>query len=806
MPIKSVSGRKVTALSGGWQMALSAPGATPGTEPADWIPAPVPGTAAQALQAAGRYSLEAPTPLHDKDVWYRLRFAASGKRTLRFSGLATLAEVWLNGTSILVSDNMFLAHEVDIETAGDNDLVMRFRSLDRELEQKKGRARWRTKLVENNALRQVRTTLLGHTTGWLPPVHAVGPWRAIELVEQAPGFRVKSFDLRVVLEGDDGLVGMALDIEREGMRPPAILHVGTASGQLTWAGNNRLAGTVRIPRVEKWWPHTHGKPALHRLRLRLGDIELDLGQTGFRRLQIDRGADGKGFALTVNGERIFARGACWSASDLVSLADDRASLAPWLEQARDAHMNMIRIGGTMTYASEDFLALCDELGLLVWQDFMFANMDYPITDAAFRQSVDAEARQFLALSQGHPSLAVTCGGSEVAQQVAMMGLPPDLWTGPLYEEVLPQAVTALRPDVPYVAHSPWSAKGGGDLPFATDSGVSHYYGVGAYLRPLEDARRANVRFTSECLGFSNVPAAASLGVPWSDVAKWKQAVPRDRGTDWDFEDVRNHYVRLLHGDSADPDLRRARSAPAEAMEATLAEWRRAGSDCAGALVWMLKDFVPGAGWGVVDCHGIPKLGWHALRRAFRPVNVTLIDEGLNGLGIHLTNDTQGSVRARLALTCLNGGETVTLRREREVELPPRSALTLSSAELIGSFFDITYAYRFGPPPLDAAVVTLNDTSGARIAEAIHFPLGRGALRHDPGLAVELREWALHLKATRLAPCIQIEDRHHRAADEGFFLMPGEECMVALLPAGAAKAPPSGRVLAGYGEYAVGYNG
>ncbi|MGL1733473.1 hypothetical protein ACSTG5_00140, partial [Vibrio parahaemolyticus] len=82
---------------------------------------------------------------------------------------------------------------------------------------------------------------------------------------------------------------------------------------------------------------------------------------------------------------------------------------------------------------------------------------------------------------------------------------------------------------PYVAHSPWSAKGGGDLPFATDSGVSHYYGVGAYLRPLEDARRANVRFTSECLGFSNVPAAASLGVPWSDVAKWKQAVPRDRG-------------------------------------------------------------------------------------------------------------------------------------------------------------------------------------------------------------------------------------------------------------------------------------
>src|SRR5262249_53263886 len=150
-----------------------------------------------------------------------------------------------------------------------------------------------------------------------------------------------------------------------------------------------------------------------------------------------------------------------------------------------------------------------------------------------------------------------------------------------------------------------------------------------------------------------------------------EAVPRDRGTDWDFEDVRNHYVRLLHGEGPDPDLRRARAAPAEAMEATIAEWRRAGSNGAGALVWMLKDFVPGAGWGVIDAGGVPKLGWHALRRAFRPVQLSLTDEGLNGLGLHLGNDTQAHVRAKLVLTCLRDGETVTLKREREIELPPQ---------------------------------------------------------------------------------------------------------------------------------------
>src|SRR4029079_2708498 len=122
------------------------------------------------------------------------------------------------------------------------------------------------------------------------------------------------------------------------------------------------------------------------------------------------------------------------------------------------------VGGTMTYESDDFFALCDELGLLVWHDFMFANMDYPAGDEAFRATVQAEVAQFLRRTRQRPSLAVLCGGSEVAQQVAMMGLPPELWTGPLYEDLLPRAVAVLRPDVPYVAHSP----GGGTLPFSAD--------------------------------------------------------------------------------------------------------------------------------------------------------------------------------------------------------------------------------------------------------------------------------------------------------------------------------------------------
>jgi beta-mannosidase len=802
--LASVTGRRITVLEN-WQLALATPGQAnpPG---GDWIAAPVPGTAAQALRNAGRWNLEPPMPLHDKDVWYQTRFAGTGRQTLRFEGLATIAEVRLNGTPILASDNMFLSHEVDVELAGDNELVVVFRSLDRELGTRKaGRARWRTRLVENNALRLVRTTLLGHMTGWQPPAHVVGPWRGIQLIEQAPTHRVHRALLRSSLENDDGVLVVDVSLDWKGARPEPILEAGETNGRLAWVDDSTVSGTLRLPNVEKWWPHTHGEPTLYAVKLRLGDIEIDLGRTGFRSLELDRGADGCGFALKVNGVSVFARGACWSASDLATLRGDRAAVAPWLMAMRDAHMNMVRVGGTMTYESDGFFALCDELGLLVWHDFMLANMDYPTE--ALRGTLEAEAAQFLRRTEAHPSLAVLCGGSEVAQQVSMLGMPPALWTSELYEQHLPNAVAACRPDVPYVAHSP----GGGDLPFATDVGVSHYYGVGAYRRPLEDARRAGVRFTSECLAFANVPCHATAAPVWVDPERWKTAIPRDRGAEWDFEDVRDHYVALLYGvDPArlradDPKryLRLGRAASAEVMESTIAEWRRAGSSCHGALVWMLKDFVPGAGWGVIDALGRPKLAWHALRRAFRPIQVALTDEGLNGLGIHLINETAVPIRARLSLTCLLGGETVVMKREREVELPARSTQVLSSAAVIGSFFDITAAYRFGPPALDCSVVRLSDAAnGAVLSEAAHFPLGRAALTPAAGLAAELVRggagWMLHLTTRRLAPCIQIEDPHHWASDEGFFLLPGEERRVRFMPAGDTAARPSGAVAAGYG--------
>ena len=619
-----VEGQRVRPIREGWELAATEAGAVGQPSALNgrsltWYPAPVPGTVAQALRAAGAWHLDLPQALHDRDFWYRTRVEGGGGRALRLHGLATLAEVWLGHDLVLRTASMFEAHEVVMDLDGAVDLALCFRALHPVLAATRGRARWRPRLVSPGSLRSVRTTLLGHMPGWCPPVHAVGPWRPVELVEAMPALHVDRARLQATLAGDDGLLTVELTVsgcDRTGGLPDAaaagavVAVAGHEAGFLV-VEPGRWRAELRLPGVAPWWPHTHGAPSLHEVAARIDGRAYALGRVGFRRLERDNGRDGNGFGLKINGLPVFCRGACWTTADIVSLAGESTDLRPWLELARDAGMNMLRVGGTMVYESDAFYALCAELGILVWQDFMLANLDYPAADEGFVRHLEHEAVQFLERTQACPALAVLCGGSEVAQQAAMLGLPPEAWGGSITEALLPAIVARLRPDVVYVPNSP----SGGPLPFASDHGVAHYYGVGAYLRPLEDARRADVRFAAECLAFANVPDAVTLDrhlpVPPVHHPAWKVRVPRDAGAAWDFEDVRDHYLALLYAVDPlrlrheDPQryLELSRAVSAEVMEAVFTEWRRAGSSCAGGLVWFFQDLWVGAGWGRRRCAG-----------------------------------------------------------------------------------------------------------------------------------------------------------------------------------------------------------
>jgi beta-mannosidase len=814
---RGITGTRAVRLEEGWRLALTPPDAcaTPADAAglADWIPARAPGTVAQALEAAGRWRREAPTPLHDQDAWWRLALAEHGPRRLCFEGLATFAEVWLDAAPVLSCASMFQPQAVEVEIPSGATLWICFRALAPRLAAAKGpRARWRPFMIEHQGLRLVRTTLLGHMGGWSPPIHAVGPWRPISLIEDG-SVRLGEVRLRPSWEAD----GARLELEAviHGLPAGARLDCADASAALEPLGEDRYRAALHCPGARPWQPHTHGDQPLYPVRIAAGEVEIDLGRTGFRRLEVDRGADGRGFGLRVNGEPVFCRGACWTPPDLVGLASDRATAEPLLRRMVEAGLNMVRVTGVGVYESPAFFALCDELGILVWHDFMFANFDYPAGDPAFVEPVRAEAAAFLAGVQGSPSLAVLCGGSEVMQQAAMMGLAPGDLAWPLFEQVLAQAAAQHAPGVAYVPNTPW----GGPLPFVANAGITHYYGVGAYERPLGDARAADVRFAGECLAFANVPQpetlARQLAVPAVHDPRWKARVPRDRGASWDFEDVRDHYLQRLYGRDpyelrrSDPDLYLdlSRKVTGDAMAAVFAEWRRAASPCAGGLVWLLKDFEAGAGWGLIDAAGEPKPCWHALRRVLQPRQVLITDEGVNGLAVHVLNEAAEPLAAELRLAVFGAGPGPLIDVRRAVEVPARGAIELSAFELIGRFFDISYAYRFGLRAHEAVAVQLIGSDGAVISEACHLlaapAAGEGAVAAE--LAEDATGWRLTLTAERLQPYVHIADVGFRPSDDGFVLLPGEPRTLRLSGREqAAAGRPEGEVLALGGRVLGGY--
>jgi beta-mannosidase len=827
---KRIAGYDRHLLREGWQLCATPPGTCDGPEAIEraerkWFPAAAPSTVAQCLIREGAWSLEPGQPRIDAaDWWFRVSFprppAEAGAWILGFDGLAGSAQVWLNGTPLLSSDNMFLAHECPLEgrLADDNELLIRFRSLDELLKTKRARPRWRVPMLTAQQLRWHRTTLLGRTPGWSPPAPPVGPWRAVWL-EARSHVSVRELVLRTGVEENYGWVEIRCAAQGIGASAPASAELRVSRGGQSWAlkltartgaaepGVTSFSGRLTVPRAQRWWPHTHGEPALYEAQLSLRlpgsstEVVAELGHVGFRTLMLDT-REGN-FALAVNGVPVFCRGACWTPTDPIGLAVDPIALRESFTQLRAAGMNMLRVGGMMVYESDEFLDLCDEQGILLWQDFMFANMDYPYEDAQFAASVEQEARQQLARLGARPALAILCGNSEGEQQPAMSAAPRERWTAPLFHEFLPRLARELCPDTPY-----WpSSAHGGAFPHQASSGSSSYYGVGAYLRPLEDARRAQVRFASECLAFANIPDEEVLPA----------RTPRDLGAEWDFDDVRDHYLAALfrldpaalRGADVERYLAVSRAVSGEVMASAFAEWRRQGSPCGGALVWFWRDLWSCAGWGVIDAQGNPKAAYRYLARTLQPVAIFMSDEGGNGLTLHVANERAEALRAQVELTLYRRGEMRIELASRDVEAAPREVLQIAATDLLDGWYDLNYAYRFGPPSHDLVVARLLGADGAALGESYFFPLGLpNATEADVGLTAVATErtageFDLVVTTRRFAQSVRIEAAGFMPDDDYFHLAPGGTRTIRLRPArdsgasanGAAAPGPRGSVRA-----------
>lgn len=768
-----------------------------------WMPASVPGTAADALVRAGApIEAVASRNFDGEDWWFRTGFTEAlelGSYILRLEGLATIAEVWADDELVSTSASMFERREVDLKTPP-RALCVCFRALEPLLVSRRPRPRWKTPRVPNLGLRWFRTSLTGRLRGGVDTPAIIGPWKPITLHKRR-AVELESIVLNSEMDADVGVVrveGVLRSID--GAPEGCVLDVGetrvSAATVAVGDGGHRFKAEVRIAGVARWWPNGYGAQRCYQVRLVCSAAEAEMvlfeRTIGFRTVRQASAEDG--FRLVVNDVDVFCRGAVIADVSISDPAQGGGEMRSHLSRLAGSGVTMVRIPGETVWPSEAFYDLCDELGLLVWQDCMLSSFDPPADDGFVRVFCD-EVESNLLRAQAHPSVAVISGGSEIEQSATYAGLGRDQRHVEMLHRDVAKIVAKVLPGVVFVANSPI----GGALNTHPRSGVAHYFGVGAYRRELTDFRMSDVRFAAECLAFAAVPERQSLRkefgivVPALECDDWMLGVPRDVGADWDFEQVRDHYVELLFRVGAaslrrdDPDryLELGRATVAHLVTSAFSEWRRPASRCAGALVYTSRDSMRGPGFGLVDAIGEPKSGLYALAATCGSIAVLATDEGLSGVDLHFLNDAGEHVcgRARVRVFDIDG--RLVEEADRDVAVEPHSGVTISCDDLLGGFRDLTWAYRFGRRLYDTLLVDWTANDGTLLGQCTFLLNGQARSREELGMQALVEcsvDGTMNVTVTtqRLAQWVSIDVPGYRPSLSWFHLAPQQALTIGLI--------------------------
>jgi beta-mannosidase len=558
---------------------------------------------------------------------------------LVFDGLDTAAEIRLDDRLLGSVRNMHRSHRFDI-TGLSGRLSVHFRSAYGEAEAVRGRLGERPNAYPE-PFQYLRKMACSFGWDWGPTLVTAGIWKPVRL-EHWSTARIARVRPLLTVERDQQRLGRAeLHVEVERTRVEAGLtlsaRIGGVEATAEFVGTS---GVVRldVPDVALWWPRGYGEQPLYGVELTLSDAQGPLDtwrrRVGFRTLELDRGADehGSGFTFVVNGERLFARGVNWIPDDVFPSRITRERYRTRLTQAADAGVDLVRVWGGGIYESEDFYDACDELGLMVWQDFPFACAAYP-EEQPVRGEVEAEARENVGRLMPHPSLVLWNGNNENLWGFRDWGwerrLAGDSWGEGYYLGLLPRVVAELDPTRPYTAGSPWS--GSWDHhPNDPAHGTHHSWEV--WNRDdYADYRLHVPRFVAE-FGWQAPPAYATLrrALPGEELkpdspgmlhhqkaddgnGKLERglsrhfAVPEAGFSGGDFD--RWHYLTQVN--------------QARAVAAGIEHWRSHWPVCAGTIVWQLNDCWPVTSWAAIDGDGREKPLYHELKRLYADRLLTL---------------------------------------------------------------------------------------------------------------------------------------------------------------------------------------
>jgi beta-mannosidase len=627
-----------------------------------WLPATVPGSVHTDLLAAGLIP-DLYLDLHELALgwigWCDWRYAstfdwsdeAHERTDLVFDGLDTIATVRLNGEPLGSTENMHRTFRFPVEhrlRSGPNVLEVEFvgpreEILDRELDV----GHWPH--VNPHGYNQIRKMACNFGWDWGPDLATAGLWRPVWL-EQWSTARLAAVRPRVAVEGAVGRVALTAELDWTGSDPGPMRLVGSVGEVRAEVEVERGAPTatlsLAVDGVERWWPHSLGGQPLYPLVVTLldGDRVLDIWQRriGFRTVSVDTAPDkiGSRWQLVVNDTPIWVRGANWIPDDCFPSRVDRSRYLRRLEQAVDANVDLLRVWGGGIYEDDAFYELCDELGIMVFQDFPFSCAAYPETPELVAE-VEAEARDNIGRLAPHPSLAVWNGNNECLWGHEDWGWKDELgdrpWGEGYWFGLLPRVLAELDPDRPYWPGSPWS--GSRDLhPNDERHGTAHVWDVWNG-RDYEAYRDHTPRFVAE-FGFQGPPAMATLrrAVPASELGPETAGMAhRQKATDG-VAKLRTRLEEHFPWPSAFEDWHFLTQVnQARAITLAIEHFRSSREVCSGSIVWQLNDCWPVISWSAVDGDGRRKPMWYALRRAYTDQLLT-IQPGASGLSVVLVND------------------------------------------------------------------------------------------------------------------------------------------------------------------------
>jgi beta-mannosidase len=627
---------------------------------------------------------------------------------LVFEGLDTYANVFLNDESLLNADNMFRTWRADCKRLlrpGANTLRIRFRSPINEVLPLMAKLNYQLPAGNDQGEKtspHTRKAPYQFGWDWGPRFVTSGIWRPVylEVWDQA---RVD--DLHILpkqVTADAANLRAEVEVIAH-TNTTATIIVDNLSDKSIAAkrevklapGPNRVALDFVIVRPALWWPNGFGAHPLYSFKARLlingKQIDETTTRTGLRSLELRQQADesGKSFTFVINGVPIFAKGGNWIPADSFPTRISTARYRQLLESVRDANMNMLRVWGGGIYERDDFYELCDEMGIMVWQDFMFGCSLYP-GDQAFLDNVRQEAIDNVTRLRNHPSIVIWVGNNEIESGWFHWGwkdqLPAKLWDDYLkvFYGVLPEVCSSLDPSRPYWPSSPSSKLE--DDNESQKMGDLHYWQVWHASLPFSEYEKQHPRFMSE-YGFQSFPQLETVNtytVPadhdiQSPVMMAHQRHPR--GNQLIREYMLREYPEPKDFESF---LYVSQVLQAEGIKIGAEHLRRIMPHNMGSLFWQIDDCWPVASWSSIDYTGRWKALQYYARRFYSEVLVSPHEENGN-LSIFVVSDRMQPVAAQLELSLFDFEGKKLWSQQQQIEvaaLKSQSYLTIPIATLL----------------------------------------------------------------------------------------------------------------------------